>query len=174
MSAITLISYALIPVIITLILVHAMIKKVDLYALFVEGAKDGIHTAVKIMPYMIAIFLAIGFFNASGAIGIVEQFFMPVCKIIGFPPELLTLFFIKPISGSGSLGVVKNIVDLYGADSYIGRCASVMMGSAETIFYTIAIYFGVTAVKHTRYVLAGGFIAYLAGVAASIIVCKYI
>ncbi|MCG8482595.1 MAG: spore maturation protein [Clostridia bacterium] len=174
MNAISLISYALIPTVITLILVHAIIKKVDLYSLFVEGAKDGIHTAVKIMPYMIAIFLAIGFFNASGAIGIVERLFRPICEIIGFPTELLSLLFIKPISGSGSLAVVKSIIDLYGADSYVGRCASVMMGSAETIFYTIAIYFGVTAVKNTRYVLAGGFIAYLAGVAASIIVCKYL
>lgn len=174
MGVISLISYALIPTIITLILLHALVKKVDLYTLFVEGAKDGLYTAVKIMPYMIAIFLAIGFFNASGAIGIVEKLFAPVCKTIGFPKELLSLLFIKPISGSGSLAVVKNIIDLYGADSYIGRCASVMMGSAETIFYTIAIYFGATAVKNTRYVLAGGLIAYLAGVAASIVVCKYI
>lgn len=174
MTAISWISYSIIPIIMTFIIVYAMIKKVELYSLFIEGAKDGLHTAIKIMPYMIAIFLAIGFFNASGAIDIVKRLFSPFCTAIGFPTELLTLFFIKPISGSGSLAVVKSVIDLHGSDSYIGRCASVMMGSAETIFYTIAIYFGATSVKNTRYVLLGGFIAYLAGVAASIIVCKYI
>ena len=174
MGAIELISYSIIPIMLTTILLYGLIKKVDLYGLFIEGAKEGIHTAVHIMPYMIAIFLAIAFFNASGALGILERLFTPVCQIIGFPQELLSLLFIKPVSGSGGLALIKTILDQYGADSYVGRTASVMMGSAETIFYTLAVYFGVTSVKNGRYVLVSGFVAYLAGVAASVIICKYI
>lgn len=174
MGVISWISYGAIPVIITVILIHALIKRVDLYVLFIEGAKDGLYTAMNIMPYMIAIFIAIGFFNASGALSIAESFFTPVCEIIGFPKELLSLFFIKPISGSGALAVIKDIIDVYGPDGNIGRTACVMMGSAETIFYTIAVYFGVTSVKNERYVLVGGLVAYVAGTAASIIICKFI
>ncbi len=174
MDILKLISYSIIPVILTVILAYGLIKNVDLYGLFAEGAKDGIHTAVGIMPYMIAIFVAIAFFTASGALGMLEHLFSPICKILGFPSELLSLLFIKPVSGSGGLAVVKTILEQYGADSYIGRAASVMMGSAETIFYTIAIYFGVTSVKKSRYVMISGLAAYFAGVAASVIICKYI
>lgn len=174
MDILNIISYSIIPVIITVILIYALSKNADIYSFFIDGAKEGIRTAVDIMPYMIAIFTAIGFFSASGALSTMESVFSPICKIIGFPTELLSLFLIKPISGSGGLAVVKKIVEQYGADSIIGRTASVMMGSAETIFYTIAVYFGVTAVKDSRYVLFSGIIAYFAGVAASIIICKYI
>ncbi len=174
MDILKFISYSIIPAILTVILVYGLIKRVDIYGLFAEGAKEGIHTAAGIMPYMIAIFVAIAFFTASGALDRLEQFSSPVCKILGFPTELLSLLFIKPVSGSGGLAVVKTILEQYGADTYIGRVASVMMGSAETIFYTIAIYFGVTSVKKYRYVMISGLVAYFAGVTASIIICKYI
>lgn len=174
MHIINLISYSIIPILITIILAYAIIRKVDIYTLFIEGAKEGINTAFNIMPYMIAIFIAIGFFKASGALEVMEQLFMPLCDVIRFPKELLSLFFIKPISGSGGLGVVNSIIEQYGADTYIGRTASVMMGSAETIFYTMAVYFGVTSVKNGRHVLVGGLIAYIGGVAASVFICKYI
>ncbi len=174
MDILKLISYSIIPSLLTIILVFGLVKKVDIYKLFIEGAKEGIHTAAHIMPYMIAIFVAIAFFNTSGALGILERLFTPICQLIGFPSELLSLLFIKPVSGSGGLAFIKTILDQYGADSYVGRTASVMMGSAETIFYTLAVYFGVTSVKNGRYVLVSGFIAYFAGVAASVIICKYI
>lgn len=174
MGIVNMVSYSIIPAIITMILIYALIKKADIYSLFIKGAKEGMRTAVDIMPYMIAIFTAIGFFSASGALDTFERILSPICRIIGFPTELLSLFLIKPISGSGGLAVVKSILERYGADSLIGRTASVMMGSAETIFYTMAVYFGVTCVKEGRHVLISGIIAYSAGVAASIIICKYI
>ncbi len=167
-------SYSIMPLMITLILLFGVKERINVYDAFIEGAKTGIQTAMKIMPYMIAIFLVISLFRQSETLGILERLLNPIFDKIGFPKELFSMLLIKPISGSGSLGVVKDIITAYGPDSYIGRTASVMMGSAETIFYTITIYFGVTHVKNIRYTLAGGLVAYAAGVIASIILCRYL
>ena len=167
-------SYSIMPLMITIILLFGIKEKINVYDAFIEGARSGIKTAIKIMPYMIAIFMVISLFRESHTLAIIEDWMNPFCEKIGFPKELLGMLLIKPISGSGSLGVVKDIINQYGPDSYIGRAACVMMGSAETLFYTITIYFGATHVKYIKYTLAGGVIAYLAGVAASITICKYI
>lgn len=171
---ISVISISIIPLIMTIILVHGYIKGVNLYDSFVDGAKEGFKTAVRIMPYLIAIFVAIGIFKRSGAMNILVDIFSPVVGLLGIPKETLPLIIMRPISGSGSLAVVNDIVVTYGPDSFIGRVASTMMGSAETIFYTMAIYFGAVGVKDSRHTLVAALLSHLAAVIASVFVCALV
>ncbi len=168
------ISIVSIPLMITIILIYGYIKGVKLYDTFVEGASEGFKTAVKIMPYLIAVFLAIGIFKESGALETFSNIFLIPGRLIGLPKEVIPLVILKPISGSGSLAMVKELVHTYGADSLIGRIASTMMGSSETIFYTMAIYFGAIGVKKSRHTLTCALISHLAGVIAAVIVCRMI
>jgi len=168
----SIVSIISIPLMITVILVHGYIKGVRLYDAFVEGASEGFGTVIKIMPYLIAVFLAIGIFKESGALDIFSNIFLILGKLIGLPKEVIPLFILKPISGSGALAMVKELVKTYGPDSLIGRIASTMMGSSETIFYTMAIYFGAIGIKKSRHTLACALIAHLAGVIAAVVVCK--
>ncbi len=170
----SIISIVSIPLMITIILVHGYIKGVRLYDTFVEGASEGFKTAVKIMPYLIAVFLAIGIFKESGALETFSNIFLVPGRLIGLPKEVIPLVILKPISGSGSLAMVKELVSTHGPDSLIGRIASTMMGSSETIFYTMAIYFGAIGVKKSRHTLTCALIAHLAGVIASVMVCRMI
>lgn len=170
----SIISIASIPLMITIILVHGYIKGVRIYDTFVEGASEGFKTAVKIMPYLIAVFLAIGIFKESGALEAFSNIFLIPGSLIGLPKEVIPLVMLKPISGSGSLAMVKELVHTHGPDSLIGRIASTMMGSSETIFYTMAIYFGAVGVKKSRHTLTCALIAHLAGVIASVMVCRMI
>lgn len=166
------ISGFILPVLIGWILFYGMIKGVDIYSVFVEGAYDGIKSAVKILPYIIAIIFAINLFIHSGAQDFIVKLLAPVTTAVGFPSELLPLIIVKPLSGGGSYGIIKTILDNYGADTYIGRSASVLMGSAETIFYTVAVYFGAIGVTNTRYAIKVGLISHLSSIIASLIVCK--
>lgn len=166
------ISDYIIPMIIAVIMTYGIIKGVDVYGEFINGAKDGIKTAFKILPYLIAIFFAINLFRKSGAEEFIINIISPVADLIKFPPQLLSLVIIRPLSGGGAYGIVKNLIDSYGADSYIGRCAAVMMGSAETIFYTAAVYFGAIGVKETRYTIKAALITHLAATASAIVICK--
>ncbi|SHK16983.1 spore maturation protein [Paramaledivibacter caminithermalis] len=168
------VSITAIPFMITIILVHGYIKGVKLYDTFVEGASDGFKTAIKIMPYLIAIFLAIGIFKESGALDVFSRILTIPGRLMGLPKEIIPLIVIKPISGSGSLAMVKDLVYTYGPDSLIGRIASTMMGSSETIFYTMAIYFGAIGIKKSRHTLSCALIAHIAGVIASAVACRII
>jgi spore maturation protein B len=168
------ISISIIPMIISIILIHASIKDIDVYDVFVEGAKEGFETAIKIMPYLIAVFLAIGIFKVSGMLNGMINLLLPLCEVLGIPKEVLPLIIMRPISGSGSLGIVQDIITTYGPDSFIGRLASTMMGSAETIFYTMAVYFGSIGIKKARHTLLAALISHIASVFASILICKWI
>jgi len=174
LNALSLVSVSIIPAIITLILVHGYIKGVDIYDCFVEGAKEGFKTSIKIMPYLIAIFLAIGIFKRSGAMELVISIFKPITSLLGIPKEVLPLVIMRPISGNGSLKIVQDILTEFGPDSFLGRVASTMMGSAETIFYTMAIYFGGVGIKNSRHTLIAALLSHLAAVIASIIVCGFV
>lgn len=171
---IDIISVSIIPLIISLILLSGFIKRVPIYDCFVEGAKEGLMSSVKIIPPLIAIFIAIGLFRKSGAMEFLVSILSPVGNLMGVPEELMPLFIIKPISGSGSLAVLKDIITNYGPDSFIGRVASTMMGSSETIVYTMAIYFGAIGVKNSRHTLGAALISHLAGTIASVVVCSII
>jgi len=118
---------------------------------FKEGAAEGIELALRIMPTLIALLCAIGMLRASGALDAAVAVLSPLAEAVSMPRELLPLALLRPISGSGSLALVSDIIKTYGADSYIGRCASVMMASTETTFYTIAVYFGAVNVKKTAH-----------------------
>lgn len=167
-------SISMIPAMITLILIHGALHKINLYDAFVEGAGEGFKTALRIMPYLVAIFFAVGIFRESGAMDLFTQLLAPVTNLIGIPKEVLPLVLMRPISGSGALGIVQDLIRNYGPDSFIGRVAATMMGSAETIFYTMGIYFGAVAVKNTRHTLSAALVSHLAAVIASIIICTMV
>ena len=126
------------------------------------------------MPFLIAIFFAIGIFRGSGALELLTRFISPVTDLLGIPEEVLPLAIMRPISGSGALGVVKDLIHSYGPDSFVGRVASTMMGSAETIFYTMAVYFGAVAIKNSRHTLIVALISHAGAILASVAICKYI
>lgn len=170
----SIISIAAIPMMITIILLHGYIKGIKLYDVFVEGAGEGFKTSVKIMPYLIAIFLAIGMFKESGALEVFSRLFSLPGRLIGLPREVIPLVVLKPISGSGSLGMVKELINTYGPDSFIGRLAATMMGSSETIFYTMALYFGAIGIKNSRHTLLCALISHLGGVIGALLICRYI
>lgn len=168
------ISTALIPIIIFSIVLYGMIKKVKVYECFVEGAKDGIRICINIFPYILAMLLSVAVFRESGAMQYFINFVKPVVKILGFPPELVPLVVVKPLSGSGALGVFAEILKKYGADSYIGIIASVIMGSTETIFYTITVYYGAVKIKKIRHTLWAAVMADLTSIIAALFIVKFV
>lgn len=168
------ISVGIIPAIVIIIILHGFIKGVDIYDAFLEGALEGIKTAVKIMPSLIAIFIAIGIFRASNAMDMFLSLVSPIAEWFKIPKEILPLVFIRPLSGSGALGTVKDIISHYGPDSIPGILASVMMGSSETIFYTITVYFGSIAIKDHGYTLKAAMISYVISVFIAIFVCSIV
>lgn len=140
-------------IIILAIVVYGMVKKVKVYECFVAGAKDGIAICLRIFPYLLAMLVAIAVFRESKALDYFIALIKPIVKLIGLPPEVVPLVLVKPLSGSGALGVLSDILIKYGADSYIGRLSSVIMGTTETIFYTLTIYFGAVGIKKIRHTL---------------------
>lgn len=167
------ISLSIVPFMVLIILVHGYIKGIDLYNTFIEGAMEGFKTAIKIMPYLIAIFIAIGIFRASTALDIFTSLLEPIIGLVGIPKEVLPLVIIRPLSGSGALGVVRDIIANYGPDSYPGLVASIMMGSSETIFYTLSIYFGSIGVKDYKHTLKAALLAYVISIFTTILICNY-
>ncbi|WP_053954868.1 spore maturation protein [Inediibacterium massiliense] len=171
-SLLQIISVMMLPMMITIILGHGIIKKIDIYETFVEGAKEGFKTSIRIMPYLIAIFLAIGIFKDSGSLSLFIKIFSPITNALGIPKEVLPLVFMRPVSGSGALGVVSDLLNTYGPDSFIGRVSSTMMGSSETIFYTMAIYFGAIGIKDSRHTLLAAILSHIGAVIASVWICN--
>lgn len=167
------ISLSIVPFMVLIILVHGYIKGIDLYNTFIEGAMEGFKTAIKIMPYLIAIFIAIGIFRASTALDMFTSLLEPIIGLVGVPKEILPLVIIRPLSGSGALGVVRDIIANYGPDSYPGVIASIMMGSSETIFYTLSIYFGSIGVKDYKHTLKAALLAYVISIFTTMLVCNY-
>lgn len=166
----------IIPTLILSIIGYGMYKKVDVYSSFTEGAKGGFETAIKIIPYLVAILVAVAMFKASGALYSVTQFISPLTSLIGLPTEALPMVLMRPLSGSGSLGILADILNdpTIGPDSYTGYLVSTMMGSTETTFYVLAVYFGAVQIKRIRHALAAGLLAEIAGMSASIIAVKWL
>ena len=159
--------------IIILFILLAMIKQVNVYETFIEGAKDGFNVAIKIIPYLIAILVAIGVFRASGAMDMVVILTQKVLVFFHIDADFtgaLPTAFMKPLSGSGARGMMVDAMNTYGADSFAGRVASVVQGSTDTTFYIIAVYFGSVGIRNTRYAVTCGLIADFAGIAASILI----
>ena len=144
------------------------VKKVKVYESFVEGAKDGFTIAVRIIPYLVAILVAIGMFRASGALDILLTLLSPILNAVGFPPENLPLALMRPLSGSGSLGLLTDLIKQHGPDSLISKIGATMFGSTETTFYVLAVYFGSVGVRRSRHALAAGLIADFFGIISAV------
>jgi spore maturation protein B len=166
-------SYA-IPTILLLILAAGMYREVKVYDVFVEGAKEGINTVLRIIPTLVGLMVAIGVFRASGALDLVVYAVKPITNLLKIPSETVPLVFLRPISGSASLALVSDLLKTYGPDSFIGRLASTLMGSTETIFYTLAIYFGSVGIKNIRFTLVAALIADLVSVIAAVWICNIV
>lgn len=171
---IDIISKYILPIYISIILIYGYIKGVDVYSAFIEGAKDGLMTAIRIMPYLVAMFVAIAMFRTSGAMDILIYILNPLAKAVGIPSEVLPLVIMRPVSAMASLGILTELFNTYGVDSFAGRVASTAMGSSETIFYTLSIYFGSVGIKDIRYTLIAALIAEFTGFIAAVVVCTYV
>lgn len=132
-------------------LIYAAIKRVDVFEAFCEGASDGLKTCADILPALVLLLVCIGMFRASGAVEALTGLLKPFCAAVGFPSEVVPLVLLRPFSGSGAMAVYNEIAASVGADSFAERVAAVLIGSSETTFYTIAVYFSAVKVKKTRY-----------------------
>lgn len=166
------ISLLAIPFLLSFFPLFAALKRVPVYEEFVEGAKEGFGVAIRIIPYLVAILVAIGMFRAAGGIELIGRLLGGPLSAIGFPVELLPLVLMRPLSGGGASGIFNELIREVGPDSVIAKMASCIMGSTETTFYVIAVYFGSVAIRRTRHAVPAGLLADLAGVIASIIVCR--
>ncbi len=162
----------IIPLIILIILVYGYLKGVKVYDAFIEGARDGLIITFKILPYIAAMLLAVGMLRSSGGLDFMLYILRPLTNAAVIPEEVVPLIIMKPLSGSGALGVLADILKTSGADSHAGVLASIIMSSTETIFYTITVYFGSVGIKNIRHTLAAALVADAAGLAAAIFLCK--
>ena len=153
----------LIPCLFLAVCCYAMAGKRDVYSLMVTGAQTGLQTTLSILPSLVILMACIGMLRTSGAIDRMTEFLAPVCRLLGIPPETVPLVVIRPISGSAGLAVGSEIIAAYGPDSQIGRIAAIMLGSTETTFYTISVYFGAAKIKKTRHTVAAALIADITG-----------
>ena len=158
-DAINVLSYFVLPLILVGFPLYGLFKRVPVYEAFVEGAKEGFNVAVRIIPYLVAILFAIAMFRASGAMDFLVGVLDPVLALIGFPGEVLPMAIIRPLTGSGSAGLVVDMIAQYGEDSIFVKMAAVMFGSTETTFYVIAVYFGAVNIKKTRHAVPAGLTA---------------
>lgn len=161
-----------IPIILWVVLLFALFKKVKVYESFVDGAKEGFQVGVRIIPYLVAILVAIGMFRASGAIDLISNWMGPVLALIGMPVEVLPLAIVKPLSGNGSFAIMTSIIEGNPKDSFIGWLSATMTGSTETTFYVLAVYFGAIGIYKTRHAVPAGLLADFAGIIASLFICK--
>jgi len=164
----------IIPCIIGAVLIFGLIKDVDVFNEFIEGAKENLKTGISILPAIIALMTAVGMFKASGAFDILSYAVSPLASFFHFPAECIPLALVRPISGSGALAVYESILNSTHPDSFAGRVASVMLGSTETTFYTIAVYFGSTKIKKIRHTLFCALMADLTGfIVSAVTVCFF-
>lgn len=170
--AINLVSKLIVPVIVVFVCVYGLIKKCDIWNAFLAGAADGIKILYQILPSLIALLTAVYMLRASGALDILTKLLSPVTAFLGIPAECVPLGVLRPFSGSGALALGTDVIKNHGADSYIGRVCAVMLGSAETTFYTIAVYFGALKLNKTRYAIPAALIADIAGYIGSVIAVR--
>ena len=161
-----------VPLLMCSIPLYGMCKKVRVYESFVEGAKEGFKVGVMIIPYLVAIFVAINMFKESGAMETMENVLRPVLTAIGFPPEILPMAIIRPLTGSGSAAIVADLAKEHGTGSIITRMAGTMFGSTETTFYVLAVYFGAVNVKKSRHAVPAGLFADIVAIFLSVYVVR--
>jgi spore maturation protein SpmA len=161
-----------IPLLIFVFIGYGALKKVKVYEAFVEGAKEGFNVAVRIIPYLVAMLMAIGIFRAGGAMDWLVYILRPLTDFIGMPAEALPMALMRPLSGSGSLGIMSEILSVHGPDSFLGIMVSTFYGSTETTFYVLAVYFGAVNIKNTRHALPAGLLADAAGILGAVYIVR--
>jgi spore maturation protein SpmA len=164
----------IIPGLMVALLGFGVAKKVRIYEAFVEGAKDGFNVAIRIIPYLVAILVAVGMFRSSGALEVVITAIGPITTLFGMPPEALPMALLRPLSGSGAYGVLASIIQdpNIGPDSYAGYLVSTLQGSTETTFYVLAVYFGAVQIRRIRHALVAALCADAAGIVAAVVICS--
>ena len=161
-----------IPISVGTIVIFGLFRKVPVFEMFLSGAKEGMSSAISILPSLVGLMMAVTMLNASGALDIFCAFIKPLAEWIGFPTETIPMVLLRPISGSGSTAVLTQIYERCGSDSFPGRVASVMMGSTETTFYAIAVYFGAVGIKKTRHAIPAALMADLTGYLMSVLTVR--
>jgi len=162
------ISIFILPVIIFIILLTGIIKKVPVYEEFVDGAKDGFKVSISIIPYLVAIIVGISMFKASGAVEILSGIFGSLLAKLGVPVDILPIMITRSLSGSATLGLFSDIATNLGPDSFVTKMAAIMVGSSETTFYVLSVYFGSVGIKKFRYAILTGIIADITGIVLAI------
>lgn len=161
-----------IPLFLVAIPLYGVARGVKVYESFVEGAKGGFQTAIRIIPYLVAILVAVGMLRAAGAIQMLSRGLDPLLARLHFPAEILPLALMRPLSGSGSLGIVTELIQVHGPDSLLGRLAATAYGSTETTFYVLAVYFGAVGIKKVRHAVFAGLVADVVSIVAAITFCR--
>ena len=153
----------LVPVLLAFVALFGLGRRVNVYDALTQGAREGLDILAGILPSLVGLLTAVYMLRASGAMDLLGSLLAPVLARLGIPPETVGLLFVRPVSGSGALAIGSELMAAYGPDSYIGRVAAVMLGSTETTFYTIAVYFGSAGIRKTRYAIPAALLADLAG-----------
>jgi spore maturation protein SpmA len=165
-------SVVAVPFLLVFFPLYAALRGLAVYEEFIEGAKEGFQTAVRIIPFLVGILVAIGFLRGSGGIDLLSEWTGPLLRRVGFPPELLPMALLRPLTSSGTLATLGDLVKVHGADSLLARTGATLFGSTETTFYVIAVYFGAVGVRKTRHAVWAGLAADLAGAIAAVVVCR--
>ena len=172
-AALDAISLWAIPVMLVGIPFVGLLRKVKVYDVFIEGATEGFDVAVRIIPFLVGILVAIGMFRGSGAMDLLMAALRPLVASTGFPAELVPLTILRSLTGSGSLAFTTDLIKTYGPDSVIGRMAATLYGSSETTFYVLAVYFGAVGVRRTRHAVAAALIGDLVAAIAAVVICAW-
>lgn len=166
-------SIFILPLLILFILIFGIIKKVNVYETFIDGAKEGLKTSIGIVPYLMAIIVAVGMFRASGTIDCIAEVLKAPLSYFNIPADILPVMIVRSLSGSANLGVLSDIVTNTGANTYTAKLAAIMVGSSETTLYVLAVYFGAIGIKKIRYALITGLLADLTGIIVAICVASW-
>ncbi|MBK8005076.1 MAG: spore maturation protein [Gemmatimonadetes bacterium] len=172
-NVLDLLSVFVIPAIIIGFPLYGLARRVPVYEEFIAGAREGFQVAVNIIPYLVAILFAVAMFRASGAMEFLVEGLRPLLAPLGVPPEVLPMVITRPLTGSGSAGIMLDLINTYGPDSLIVKIAATMFGSTETTFYVVAVYFGAINVRRTRHAVAAGLIADISAMILAVIVVKW-
>ena len=172
-AALEAISVWAIPVMLVGIPLAGLLRRVKVYDVFIEGAKEGFEVAVRIIPFLVGILVAIGMFRASGAMDLLLAALRPLAAATGFPTELVPLTILRSLTGSGSLAFTTDLIKTHGADSTLARTAATMYGSSETTFYVLAVYFGAVGVRRTRHAVPAALIGDVVAAIATVAVCMW-
>lgn len=166
--------FYVIPTLIFLIIFYAILKNVPIFDEFLSGAEEGFQSTISLIPTLIALVTGVSMLKSSGALELFASFVSPVCEFLKIPPQIAPLAIMRPISGSGSTALLDNIFSNYGPDSLIGTIASMIMGSTETTFYTLTVYFGAVKIKNTGHALICAVLADICAIITAILVAKFL